>query len=309
MSRSSHAGKRSVAILHGVGAPSSSLSPPSFETARPRRGYVQPVRMKQYCPFCDASEHYLSQCASFAQLTPDQVKTWIRRHNQCWRCASSHHAAKCDLKKPCSLCRGLHLCFLHDVNISPSSTEESATVEKSCFMSFSSDRFFLDKPSVSGRVMLKVVPVHLRYEDRTLDTFALLDDGSERTILLPVAVEALGIQGVLEDLLLRTVRDDVQVIRGCSIVFQISPIYRPQISYQISHAFTADCLNLSRQSYPVEQLQRKYRHLRGLPIRTLTEVQPLLLICSDQPHLITPTEPVRWGGPAWDGHFRVLFLP
>ncbi len=75
--RSSHAGKRSVAILHGVGAPSSSLSPPSFETARPRRGYVQPARMKRYCPFCDASEHYLSQCASFAQLTPDQVKTWI----------------------------------------------------------------------------------------------------------------------------------------------------------------------------------------------------------------------------------------
>ncbi len=305
MSRSSHAGKRSVAILHGVGAPSSSLSPPSFETARPRRGYVQPVRMKRYCPFCDASEHYLSQCASFAQLTPDQVKTWIRRHNQCWRCARSHHAAQCDLKKPCSLCRGLHLRSLHDVNISPSSTEESATVEKSCFTSFSSDRFFLDKPSVSGRVMLKVVPVHLRYEDRTLDTFALLDDGSERTILLPIAVEALGIQGVLEDLPLRTVRDDVQVIRGCSIVFHISPIYRPQIS----HAFTADCLNLSRQSYPVEQLWRKYRHLRGLPIRTLTEVQPLLLICSDQPHLITPTEPVRWGGPAWDGHFRVLFLP
>ncbi len=142
MSRSSHAGKRAVAILHGVGDPSSSLSPPSFETARPRRGYVQPAkpaRMKRYCPFCDASEHYLSQCASFAQLTPDQVKTWIRRHNRCWRFARSHHAAQCDLKKPCSLCRGLHLRSLHDVNISPSSTEESATVEKSCFTSFSSD--------------------------------------------------------------------------------------------------------------------------------------------------------------------------
>ncbi len=116
-------------------------------------------------------------------------------------------------------------------------------------------------------------------------------------ILLSTAVEALGIQGVLEDLLLWTVRDDVQVIRGCSIAFKISPVYRPQISYQISHAFTADHLNLSRQSNPMEQLRRKYRHLRGLPIRTLTEVQPLLLIGSDQPHLITPTEPVQWGVP------------
>ncbi|XP_067260302.1 uncharacterized protein [Chanodichthys erythropterus] len=300
MSKSSHAGKRSVAILHGVGTSSApSSSPSQVESSMPRRGSVQPVkpvRAKRYCPFCDASEHYLSQCASFAQLTPDQVKTWIRSHDRCWRCARSHHAARCDLKKPCSLCRGLHLRSLHDVNVSPSSNEDSTTVEKSCLTSFSSDRFFLDKPSISGRVMLKVVPVHLHYEDRTLDTFALLDDGSERTILLSTAVEALGIQGVPEDLPLRTVRDDVQVIRGRSISFQISPVYRPQISYQISHAFTADRLNLSRQSYPVDQLRRKYRHLRGLPIRALADVQPLLLIGSDQPHLITPTEPVRWGG-------------
>ncbi len=173
MSKSSHAGKRSVAILHGVGAssapaPSSSLSPSPVESSMPRRGSMQPaktVRTKRYCPFCGASEHYLSQCASFAQLTPDQVKTWIHSNNRCWRCARSHHAAQCDLKKPCSLCRGLHLRSFHDVNVSPSSTEDSATVEKSCFTSFSSDRFFLDKPSVSSRVMLKVVSVHLSYED------------------------------------------------------------------------------------------------------------------------------------------------
>ncbi|KAK3569372.1 hypothetical protein QTP86_026881 [Hemibagrus guttatus] len=70
-----------------------------------------------------------------------------------------------------------------------------------------------------------------------------------------------------------------------------------QTCYKINHAFTAERLNLSRQSYPVEQLQQKYRHLRGLPIHTLADVQPSLLIGSDQPHLITPTEPVRWGGP------------
>ncbi|RXN39635.1 guanine nucleotide-binding subunit alpha-12 isoform X2 [Labeo rohita] len=174
MPKSSYAGKRSVAILHGVGtssAPSSSWSPPTVESAMPRRGSVQPAKpanTKRYCPFCNASEHYLSQCTSFAQLTPDKVKTWIRSHNRCWRCARSHHAAQCDLKKPCSLCRGLHLRPLHDVNISPSPTEDSATVEKSCFTSSSSDRFYLDKPSVSGRVMLKVVPVHLSYKDPTL---------------------------------------------------------------------------------------------------------------------------------------------
>ncbi|XP_073722599.1 uncharacterized protein [Misgurnus anguillicaudatus] len=297
MSKGSHtksdSAKRTVTILHGVGEFQG-------ETSIPRKVHVsqtKPVKVKRYCPFCDKAEHYLSQCESFAKLTSDQVKTWIRSNNRCWRCARTHHAAQCDLKKPCNICQAIHLRPLHDVNVSSSPKDDSANMEKSCLTSSSSDRFFLDKPSVGGRVMLKVVPVNLHYEDRTLDTYALLDDGSERTILLSTAVKALGIQGVPEDLPLRTVRDDIQVLHGSSVSFQISPFCKPQKSYKINHAFTADRLNLSRQSYPIEQLQQKYRHLRGLPVRTLTDVQPLLLIGSDQPHLITPTEPVRWGGP------------
>ncbi len=65
--------------------------------------------------------------------------------------------------------------------------------------------------------MLKVVPVHVHYEDRTLDTFAVLDDGSERTILLSAAAKAPGIQGTPEDLPLHTVRQDIEVLHGLSI--------------------------------------------------------------------------------------------
>ncbi|KAK3517614.1 hypothetical protein QTP70_013100 [Hemibagrus guttatus] len=285
--------RRTVTILHGIGESQS-------ETPIPRKGTVsqtKPVKVKRYCPFCDKTEHYLSQCASFTKLTSDQVRTWIHSNNRCWRCARAHHATQCNLKKPCNICQGTHLRPLHEVYVNPSHKEDSANVEKSCLTNSSPDRFFLDKPSVGGRVMLKVVPVNLHYEDRTLDTFALLDDGLERTILLSTAVKALGIQGVPEELPLWTVRDDIQVLNGSSISFQISPLCKPQTCYKINHAFTAERLNLSRQSYPVEQLQQKYRHLRGLPIRTFMDVQPLLLIGSDQPHLITPTEPVRWSGP------------
>ncbi|RXN33772.1 guanine nucleotide-binding subunit alpha-12 isoform X2 [Labeo rohita] len=166
MPKSSYAGKRSIAILHGVGtssAPSSSLSPPTVESVMPRRA--------------------LQSLPRPTSLSPS------RREHQSFPYG--------------------RFCYS----------------EKSCSTSSSPDRFYLDKPSVSGRVMLKVVPVHLSYEDCTLDTFALMDDGSERTILHSAIVEALGIQGVPEDLPLQTVRDDVQVICGRSIAFQISPVY------------------------------------------------------------------------------------
>ncbi|KAL1261416.1 hypothetical protein QQF64_006681 [Cirrhinus molitorella] len=141
--KSSHAksdpGKRTVTILHGVGET-------LVETSIPQKGLV-------------------------SQTKPSKVKTWIRSNNRCWRCAREHHAAQCDLKKPCNLCQGTHLRPLHDVNVSPSQKEDLANPEKSCLTNSSPDRFFLDKPSVRGRVMLKVAPVNLH-------------DGLERTILL-----------------------------------------------------------------------------------------------------------------------------
>ncbi len=158
--------------------------------------------------FCDSTEHYLSQCKEFVKLTTDQAKDWIRDNNRCWRCARTHHAAQCDLKKPCNLCQGKHLRPLHKVNV------RSSPDDTACLTNSSPDGFYLDKPVVGNRVMLKVVPVHVHYENRTLDTFAVLDDGSERTILLSTAAKALGIQGTPEDLPLHTVRQDIEVLHG-----------------------------------------------------------------------------------------------
>ncbi len=280
--------KRTVAVLHGVGE-TQNLDFPSPQKSTTQK--TKPIVVIRFCPFCDSTEHYLSQCKEFVKLTTDQAKDWIRDNNRCWRCARTHHAAQCDLKKPCNLCQGKHLRPLHKVNV------RSSPDDTACLTNSSPDGFYLDKPVVGNRVMLKVVPVNVHYEDLNLDTFAVLDDGSERTILLSTAAKALGIQGTPEDLPLHTVRQDIEVLHGLSISFQISPTYKPQALYKIEHAFTADRLNLSRQSYAVDQLKKKYQHLRGLPILPMKDAQPLLLIGSDQPHLITPIEPVRLGSP------------
>lgn len=68
---------------------------------------------------------------------------------------------------------------------------------------------YLDQASHSGRVMLKVVPVQLRCGKITLNTHAVLDDGSERTVLLAAAAQHLGLHGEEELLNLKTIRQDV----------------------------------------------------------------------------------------------------
>lgn len=134
-----------------------------------------------------------------------------------------------------------------------------------------------------------------------LETYAILDDGSERTILLQAAAEKLKLKGEPEDMVLHTVRQDLQTSHGSSVTFTVSPAAYPQRTYKIKGAFTSANVALAGHTQPVSTLQRKYKHLRGQCLFPLNKAQPLLLIGSDQPHLITPKEPVRLcppGGPA-----------
>lgn len=74
--------------------------------------------------------------------------------------------------------------MLHDV----AQTETVLTVSTSPSM------MYMDQISHSGRLMLKVVPVRLHNGRKTLNTYAVLDDGSERTIILPAVVHHLGLK-------------------------------------------------------------------------------------------------------------------
>ncbi|KAK0138068.1 hypothetical protein N1851_025731 [Merluccius polli] len=247
---------KAVTVLHGAGQASESTPQSHRESVTKKT-----AKPKAYCAYCESTEHYLSQCSDVAKLSKDQLKEWIQ-------------AAQCTLKKPCNICQGKHLLALHEINVRADRPNKDPTVkEESCLTSSTADTLCLDRPGTGHRVMLKVVPVLLHYGEKSLDTFAILDDGSERTMLLPVAAKSLGIRGTAA----------------------------PR-----SGAFTASRLSLAQHTYPIDRLQRKFKHLRGLPLPAFNEVKPTLLIDSDQPHLITPVEPVRLGPPGLGGHFKAL---
>ncbi|MGL5119302.1 MAG: hypothetical protein ACRC7H_08905, partial [Plesiomonas shigelloides] len=90
----------------------------------------------------------------------------------------------------------------------------------------------------------------LRHGDQTLETYAVLDDGSEHTLLLQPAVQQLGLEGQPEDLPLRTVRQELQKLHGAAVSFSISPACSPAIVYNIQGAFTAPKLGLGQHTYP-----------------------------------------------------------
>ncbi|KAK0132488.1 Gag-Pro-Pol polyprotein [Merluccius polli] len=272
---------RAAAILHGSKT-SPQVTSPTVQIAPPRVSQLSPNTSSIRCPvcaYCNCPEHHVSKCDDFLQLTKDQRTSWIKEQKRCWRCARDHFANQCDLKGRCNQCNGKHLQVLCNIN--------QRQVQN----------FYLDHPSDCNKVLLKVVDVTLRNGNKSLDTYAILDDGSERTILLHPAAQKLQLMGEPESLTLRTVRQDVQTLNGATVSFTLIPKAHPDKSYAIRHAFTADQLSLSEHSHPVKSLQRRYAHLRQIPLKQHDRVSPLLLIGADHTHLITPTWPVKLGPP------------
>ncbi|KAJ8351794.1 hypothetical protein SKAU_G00232700 [Synaphobranchus kaupii] len=153
----------------------------------------------------------MSQCSELKIRNTEQIDKWIREKMRCWRCGRAHRAAQCDLKKSCNL-RGKHLHILHEVNQSKLASEEPSGI------------FYLNRPSGSSRVLLKMVKVVLHHRNQAVETYALLDDGSECTVLLAAATQHPGLIGTTESLVFygqfaRTQRH---------LMGPLSPSYSPQ---------------------------------------------------------------------------------
>ncbi len=75
---------RPATVLHGAKAVSQVKSPEpgsKASTSGRKRGKVQP-----YSPYCESSEHFLSQCATFQTFTTEHIHNWIRENKRCMKC-------------------------------------------------------------------------------------------------------------------------------------------------------------------------------------------------------------------------------
>ncbi len=268
----------SLVLYHGASPAETALS------TRPKVSNLKKP-LKVHCLFCNSKEHYITRCDNIKEQSVADLQKWISDGKRCWRCARLHEPELCNLKKPCSDCGGIHLLVLHRIACdNPTNTAST-----------SESRIYLTPTSATCRVLLKVVPVLLHNKFKSVETYAVLDDGAQRTMILPMAVKMLQLRGEPETLALRTVRSDIIHLSGSNINLEISPKSEPKRRFQILGAFAASGLDLVEQSYPVQRLQRRYAHLRGLPLESFHNVRPLVLIGSDHVHLITADKPVRQG--------------
>lgn len=283
--------KKDPRTAHPKGRPTTVCLVEEDRGERKIKAKAQP-KSKPYCPHCDSREHYLNSCEEFKKLNTEQIRKWLEDGKRCRNCGRNHPENKCTLKRPCKTCKEVHLTVLHEAVQEPPQGPS-----KTYAVSLHPTKVYLDRPNRSPRVMLKVVKVLLHNGDRVMETYAVLDDGSERSLVLPQVVRQLKLTCHPETLSLQTVQQTVKQLDGASVTLEVSSPLQPSEKHRISHAFTSKGLALAEHTYPVAMLQQKYKHLRGLPLPPVNRAQPLLLIGSDMPHLITPVQPVHAGPP------------
>ena len=149
------------------------------------------------CPLC-STRHLLSACPVFQGSTVDQRWETVRRHNRCRKCLRSHHTNNC--RKPdgttCTQCTRRHHRSLH--------SEKSATDASNSQLNPAAAPFVNQKTSTNstleGTPLPGICPVQKIYAQRedgqVVEVIAMLDSGSNTSLLSKKAAQRLGLTGM-----------------------------------------------------------------------------------------------------------------
>lgn len=89
------------------------------------------------------------------------------------------------------------------------------------------------------KVLLKVAKIQLTHEDKRMEHYAMIPDGTESKVPLHSAA----CQSRLE-LVLHTIRKDTETIHGAKVIFATSPTLKPTRGFWIEKSLTGRALGL-----------------------------------------------------------------
>ena len=138
--------------------------------------------------------------------------------------------------------------------------------------------------AVRSGVRLRTVPVKVRGQNSTqeIETYALLDSGSDVSICESNLAKQLGITGTPTTFTLTTINEGTKRNRGEKIRLVVSNLNGDE-SVDISRAWTVNKLPVSKRCIPTTQDVSRWSHLDGIEFPELKNQNVTLIIGSDVP--------------------------
>lgn len=249
------------------------------------------------CPACNWN-HSLLKCQNFAKKTFDERVQLMRKAQLCHNCFQyGHISLGCLSKSACQKegCTRRHHTLLHPPRQQvPNSTAGSeantaqatpATQATQASQAASPESGQSNNTLVGGeKVCLRIVPVkvHGQGSSKELQTYALLDNGSDVSLCDKGLAAQLGVQGDERKFYLTTqeTRDSPKIGQEISLTVEALD---GSDKLEIKRLWTVDKLNASSHSIPTDQDIRRWPHLRDINLPSMDETKIELIIGCNAP--------------------------
>ena len=257
------------------------------------------------CSNCTGN-HAIDSCYKFKALTVEGRAEVIKLKKLCFRClANDHIGADCPRSETCNNngCKGLHHPLIHGAPrlFPPKTTPRVEFSPKVDYKSPPPSPSTARSPSTSGDeatqfsgatsnsavhrgTLLPIVPVVIKANGTTVKTYALLDNGSEITMVTKRLAEQTHLQGPIESTTIGTVNGAAPPQPTMRVAFQVAATEGDAI-FDIEDAFVISSLSLSKRAINLKGLVRDYPHLATVPLGPSTSEEVGMLIGLDNPAL------------------------
>ncbi|XP_074031706.1 uncharacterized protein [Leptinotarsa decemlineata] len=249
---------------------------------------------KKSCICCKKNVHHLTECSEFKSMPVDGRWSIITENKICFSCLSFYHNLKqCRKRKVCGVqqCPKFHHKLLHkDV---PQTINEGNNVDDSAIVGTNSHVFN------NKSVLLKILPVVVTCRNKTVETYALLDDASTISLIDEEFANYLGLDGPIQSLSLQWTNDDLFHQQNDSKVVSFTISSKDNgPNFQMRHVRTTK-LSLPSQTVDFDKIRMKYPYIQD-KISPLKDAQPRILIGQDNWPLLVNRKLISgpWNGPA-----------
>ena len=242
------------------------------------------------CVMCQQTHDILS-CDRFAALTVDDRAALAGRYGLCFNClARGHVSATCpsDVRCEAENCGKRHHSLLHNSKrVFPRHDHDSLEATPT------DDKLVGTAAAGRSQVRLQVVPIKVHGPAGSHPTRALLDLGSQVTLVTDDLCERLGISGPANDLVLTTVNGKER-LRSRRVTLSIQSAANGE-NHEIRDAQTTPTINVTNHALDSYD-EVNWPHLADVQLPSESRGPVEVLLGADMFELIVPREVVE--GPA-----------
>ena len=189
----------------------------------------------------------------------------------CYNCLSNKHQIKeCKSKVSCRECNKRHHTLLHDPDYSAE----------------------VNHGSIQSRTYLQVIPITLTKGNISVKANALLDNGSDTTLIKSSLAKRLQLSGKNKKLQISNVLAGKQTFNSEIVDFIISSEVNEN-EMPIDQAWVVDNLNINVCPYNISEIKEKYKHLKDIPFPKAVNKDVEILIGADAPEVLLHLEYVK----------------